>query len=117
MKSARRGSEVGASEFCVSGSTTFFNRRKASWKRFVSSCSNPLRDPPPQRGSEKRPPPYPPPQAGEGKARRCGGGEKHRCEGAKSNAPTLPSPASGGGKGNCAGGGGGRTAEGGEQGW
>jgi len=42
MKSARRGSEVGASESCVSGTTKFFNRLKASWKRFASSCSNPL---------------------------------------------------------------------------
>src|SRR2546421_3098928 len=91
MESARRGSEVEASESCVSGTTRFWRRRRASWKRFVSSCSNPLLtlprrrgsgiehphpDPPPQAGEGKRtavrgrkstPPPYPPPQAGEGK--------------------------------------------------
>src|SRR5437762_1498115 len=68
MRRARPGSELEASEFCVSGTTKFWRRRKASWKGFVLSCWNPHPDPPPQ--------------AGEG----------------KSHAPTLPSPASGGGK-------------------
>src|SRR5438105_540731 len=91
MKSARRGSEVGASESCVSGTTKFFNRLKASWKRFASSCSNPLPDPSPARGGGE----MKTPQAGREieaptlPSPASGGGKK---------APTLPSPASGGGK-------------------
>src|SRR6266550_580269 len=88
MKSARPGSEVEASEFCVSGTTKFSNRLKACWKRFVSSCSSPHPNPPPQAGEGKVDAPHP--QAGEGiETPQAGEGEV--------DAPTLPSPASGGG--------------------